>query len=56
MKDGYAVVYDEKPENKDSLWLSPNVKGNGLPLIACVLLWMSCFLFLACLSVACVDP
>lgn len=26
-----------------SLWLCPNVKGNGLPLIVDALLWMSCF-------------
>lgn len=36
MKDGYAVVHNEKRKKKKSVshWLGPNVKGNGLPLIA----------------------
>lgn len=43
MKDGHAVVRDERRKSV-SLWLHPNVEGNGLPLIEDALLWMPCLL------------
>lgn len=49
MKDGCAVVHNEKRKegegeerkNNVSFWLGFNVKGNGLPLMADLPLWIS---------------
>lgn len=54
MKDGFAVCTMRGGKNI-SLWPGPNVKGNGLPLIADALLWMSCFLGEAAVAVAKMD-